>query len=115
MLERGGSQHFNSPVVGQHVRQVQTQLGVAVEGGGSAGLRYTADLDAAAILFRVNSNGTGANDDVARLVGLSGYRNGQQDGGEERCEAEAGCKSGHVQSPNVLDSCYSTACPGSDY
>ena len=68
VLERSGSQHFNSPVVGQHVRQVQTQLGVAVEGGGSAGLRCAANLDAAAILFRVNSNGTGADDDVAGLV-----------------------------------------------
>ena len=72
MAERGGSQQFDTEIIGDHVGEVQAQLGVAVQRSAAAGdLAQNGVIDVAAVFVRINGDGTGTNDDVASLVGLS--------------------------------------------
>src|SRR5690606_34683556 len=85
VAERGGCQQLDTNLVGQHIGEVQTQLGVAVQCG-CAGSCCSADFDSAAIFTRINSNRTSADDNVPRLVGLgqgSGESCGQQGSGKQ--------------------------------
>lgn len=69
-------------LVGKHVGKVQAQLSVAVERGFGAGnIAQNCMIDIAAVLMRINSNRTSANDDVPGLEGLGegGQRQGQRE------------------------------------
>jgi hypothetical protein len=79
-------------MLGQHVCAGDTQLDVTVDADIGADISAI-ESHVAAVLLRVNGNRANANDGVACLVGLSGYRNGQQCRGEKGCKAEAGCES----------------------
>ena len=78
-------------MVGEHVGDVQPQLGVAVHGrlaaqvGAAQGA--SVDLDVGAALVGIHGDGAGAQDDVAGLVGL-GEGGGQGEG--EQAETEEG-------------------------
>src|SRR5690606_25530651 len=85
VFERSGGQQLDTDLVGDHVGEVQTQLGVAVQSGLEARLRSTANFDVAAVFVRIDGHGTGAHDDVASLESLgkgSGDGQGQQGSGE---------------------------------
>ncbi|MNR22644.1 hypothetical protein D3C85_1396090 [compost metagenome] len=89
MLERGGGQQLEADVVGQHVGESQTQLGVAVQGCLGAGHLGAVELDVAAVLVGSGSDRTGTQDEVASLVGV-GNR------GCKRQSNERGAKQGLV-------------------
>src|SRR5690606_12528548 len=86
--EGGGSQQLDTNAVGDHVGEVQAELGVVAQGGLAAqvgtGQTAAVDLHARAVLVGLHGDGTGTDDDVAGLVSLSG---GGGDGGREQGNA----------------------------
>lgn len=118
MLERGGRQQLDTEVVGDHVGEVQAQLGVAAHGGLAtevgAGQRAAIDLDAGTVGFRIDRDRTGANDDVTGIVGVGewggeGERNerGAEQGlvhGGSRGRFEFTGSNGKERTDQVLDS-----------
>ena len=83
VAERSGGQQLDAQLVGDHVGEVQTQLGIAVQRCAAAGDRAKSCMfDRAAVLTRINRNRTRTNNDVPRLVGV-GERgsDGQGQGG----------------------------------
>jgi hypothetical protein len=61
-------------MVGQHVSEGQAQLRIAVQRRFGARCLYAIELQVAAVLIGRSGSGTGANDDVASLVGVGGKR-----------------------------------------
>ncbi|MCY1314641.1 hypothetical protein D9M70_653160 [compost metagenome] len=85
MLERGGSQQFQTNVVGQHVGECQAQLGIAVQGCLGAGHLGAVELDITAVLVGSGGDGAGTQDEVASLVGV-GNRGCERQGNERGAE-----------------------------
>ncbi len=76
MAERRGRQQFEADVAGQHIGEVQAQLGIAVQrgaGAGNVGVQC-ANPDIAAAFVRVYGDGACTQDDIARLVCIGGRR-----------------------------------------
>ncbi|MNI61370.1 hypothetical protein D3C73_1166390 [compost metagenome] len=80
MLERRGREQFDTPVVGEHVGEVEAQLRVAAHGRLATQIgtaqRALIDLNGGAVGFRVDGDRAGTKDDVTGLVGV----------GERGCE-----------------------------
>lgn len=70
MAERSCGEQFDTDLVRHHVSEVQTQLGIAVQGSASAASTGSVKLQIAAILTRINGNRTSANDDVPGFESL---------------------------------------------
>src|SRR5690606_266480 len=79
MGEGSGGQQLDTDLVGQHVREVQTQLGVAVHGGLGAGQSGSIHFECTTVPIRIHYYRTRSNDDVPRLVGV-GKRSGNGQG-----------------------------------
>ncbi|MNP65855.1 hypothetical protein D3C76_1614850 [compost metagenome] len=89
VLERGGGQQLQADVVGEHVGEGQAQLGVAVQGRLGARDFVAVEFQVAATFVGSGGDGTGADDDIACLVGVG-------DGGSERQGREGGAEQGLV-------------------
>ncbi|MNN64030.1 hypothetical protein D3C81_1794490 [compost metagenome] len=81
VLERGGRQQLQADVVGEHVGEGQAQLGVAVQGRLGARYLVAIEFQVATAFVRRSGDGAGADDDIARLVGV-GNRGGERQGRE---------------------------------
>src|SRR5690554_4412859 len=79
MGEGGGRQEFDTDLIGDHVGEVQAQLGVAVYCHFTAGLFCASHMNRTAIPIRIHHYRTRSNDDVPRLVGV-GKRSGNGQG-----------------------------------
>src|SRR5690606_20488130 len=89
MTEWRGGQQLDPYLVGEHVGEVQPQLGVAVQGRLAAQVACYSMLDAGTILTRINSDRAGADNDVTGLVGL-GDGSCQQSGNKQQAGGESG-------------------------
>ena len=90
VLERRCRQQFDAQIVGEHVGEVQAQLGVTAHGRFAAqvgaGEAAAINLDAGGIGLRVDGDGAGTDEDIAGLVGLGNRGSdgeGQQRGSEQ--------------------------------
>ena len=101
MGEGGGCQQLDTDLVGQHVGEVQTQLGVAVYRGLGAGQSGSINLERAAVAIGIDRHRTRTNNDVPRLVSV-GERggNGQGQGGSNEQSLAHGELQGFVFSDN---------------
>ncbi|MCY1548400.1 hypothetical protein D9M68_845070 [compost metagenome] len=98
VFERRGRQQTDTEVVGQHEGAGQTQLGVAVDGR-LAAESGAVQFEDRAVFLRIDGSGTGAQDDVARLVGLG--KGGGQCGGQDG-KGEQGIAHGELRSSHQL-------------
>ncbi len=76
VAERCGGQQLDADVLGQHVGEGQAQLVFAVDSRFGAGDLGTVEAHFAAVFVRLDVRDTGANDKVARLVGVCRDRGG---------------------------------------
>lgn len=70
VIERRGSQQLDADMVGEHVSERQAQLSIAIERRFGAGNLGTVQADFTAVFVGLDVGCTGANDEVARLVGV---------------------------------------------